>query len=616
MRTRKAQILAGLLLIASSISGIAQASQPLPHHVPAAVTRLNLKSSGRLPASTQMNLVIGLPWRNAAELTNLLHNLYDPHSPQFHHYLNPQQFAEQFGPATNEYETLAAFLETHGLAVTHRHPNRMLLDVSGPVAAVEQVLRIHLLAYRHPVEARDFFAPDAEPSLDAPVRILDISGLDNYASRASYVRVDTNSPAPYGGPEPYGGSGIGGLYSGYDFRDAYLPHVTLTGTGQSVGLFEMDGYNPGDVTAYEQQAGLPNVTLTNVFLDSISNNVAGGNALEVTLDIDMAVAMASGIDRVIVYEGTNTADILNRMATDDLANQLSSSWKPFDASALTDQALQELAAQGQTMFQAAGDSDAQPSLDITQPSSPYETLVGGTSLATTGGQGSWVSESVWNRAAGSGTGSGGGISDVYAIPSWQTNVITIANQGSTSFRNSPDVAMVASNVLVILSGISFKVGGTSIAAPLWAGVTALINQQAGRHGLPPVGFLNPALYGLGLSPQYHSCFHDVIVGNNFSPASPAEFSAEPGYDLCTGWGSPAGQNLIDAFMPVLTINASGNQLFLGWPLIWTNAVLQQNANLATTNWAPVTNSVNIVNDQFQVTVTPGSASEFFRLSFP
>jgi subtilase family serine protease len=614
MRTWNAQILAGLFLFSFSIPGIVQASQPLLHHVPAAVTRLHLKPSGLLPVSAQMNLVVGLPWRNPEELTNLLRDLYNPASPGFHHYLNPQQFAEQFGPTTNDYETLAAFFEAHGLTVTHRHSNRMLLGVTGPVSAVEQVLHVQMLTYHHPVEARDFFAPDTEPSLDAPVRVLDIIGLDNYASRGSYVHGDTNFPAPYGGPTPYGGSGIGGLYSGFDFRDAYMPHVTLTGAGQSIGLFEMDGYRPSDVIAYEQQAGLPNVTLTNVFLDSISNNVAGANALEVTLDIDMAIAMAPGITNIIVYEGTNTADILNRMATDDLAKQLSSSWKPFDASALTDQALQELAAQGQTMFQAAGDSDAQPSLDITEPSSPYEILVGGTSLATTGGLGSWVSESVWNR--GGGTGSGGGISDVYPIPWWQTNVITIANQGSTSFRNSPDVAMVASNVLVVLSGISFKVGGTSIAAPLWAGVTALINQQASQHGLPPVGFMNPALYGIGMAPNYHACFHDVTVGNNLSPTSPAEFSAEPGYDLCTGWGAPAGQSLIDALMPVLTITASGNQVSITWPLIWTNAVLQQNADLATTNWLTVTNSVNILNDQFQVKVTSAGAAKFFRLSPP
>src|SRR5215831_6990967 len=98
MRTRHANILAVLLLFAFPFPGVVHASQPLAHHIPAAITQRNLKPAGRMPASTPLNLVIGLPWRNAADLTNLLHDLYDPASPKFHHYLTPQQFAAQFGP--------------------------------------------------------------------------------------------------------------------------------------------------------------------------------------------------------------------------------------------------------------------------------------------------------------------------------------------------------------------------------------------------------------------------------------------------------------------------------------------------------------------------------------
>jgi subtilase family serine protease len=592
-----------------------QAAQVLPRHVPGVINALHLKSSGNVPDSTSINLVIGLPWRNRETLTNLLHDLYNPASSNFHHYLTPKQFADEFGPSTNDYEALAAFVQANGLTLTHRHPNRMLLDVSGSASAVESMLRVHLLTYRHPTEPRDFYAPDTDPSLDSPVPVLEINGLDNYSKPSSYVQVDTHFPAAIGGPMPYGGSGPLGLYSGYDFRDAYFPHVTLTGAGQTVGLFEMDGYYTNDVAAYEQQAGLPQVPLQNVFLNSITNNVAGENNLEVSLDIDLAIAMAPGLSKVIVYEGTNSADILNRMATDDLANQLSSSWKPFDASALTDQALQELIAQGQSMFQASGDSGAQPTLDVSQPSSPYETLVGGTTLATTGGLGSWVSESVWNPSAGS--ASGGGVSDVYTIPDWQTNVSMAGNQGSKSFRNSPDVALVANMVNVIAdNGVGSRVGGTSCAAPLWAGVAALINQKASQNGLPSVGFLNPALYGMGLSPYYHSCFHDTTSGNSFTPASPAEFSAEPDYDLCTGWGSPAGESLIDALMPTLTITSSANHVAISWPVIWTNAVLQQSSSLSAVNWSAVTNSVSVINDVKQVTVIPGGTNDFFRLVLP
>jgi subtilase family serine protease len=610
-----ARLLLAFLACGILLSNAVQAAQVLSHHVPGAIGKLHLKPSGALPASTPINLVIGLPWRNREALTNLLHDLYNPASPNFHHYLTPKQFADEFGPSTNDYEMLATFVQAHGLMLTHRHPNRMLLDVSGPASAVESMLRVHLFTYRHPTESRNFYAPEADPSIDSPVPVLEINGLDNYSKPSSYVHVDTNFPAAIGGPMPFAGSGPLGFYSGYDFRDAYFPHVTLTGAGQTVGLFEMDGYYTNDVAAYEQQAGLPQVPLQNVFLDSITNNVAGVNNLEVSLDIDLAIAMAPGLSKVIVYEGTNSADILNQMATDDLAKQLSSSWKPFDASALTDQALQELIAQGQSMFQASGDSGAQPSLDISEPSSPYETLVGGTTLATTGGLGSWVSESVWNPSAGS--ASGGGVSDVYTIPDWQTNVSMTGNQGSTSFRNSPDVALVANMVNVIAdNGIGFRAGGTSCAAPLWAGVAALINQKAAQNGLPSVGFLNPALYGIGLSPYYRSCFHDTTTGNSFTPSSPAKFSAEPGYDLCTGWGSPAGENLIDALMPTLTIASTANQIAISWPVIWTNAVLQQSSNLSAANWSAVTNSVSVVKDVNQVTITPGGTNDFYRLQLP
>lgn len=593
------------------------AAQVLPHHEPDAIGRLHLAPLGRLPESTPVNLVIGLPWRHREALTNLLYDLYSPASPNFHHYLTPKQFADEFGPSTNDYEKLADYLQAQGLTVTRRHPNRMLLDISGPASAVGKMLHVHLLTYRHPTESRNFYAPDADPVLDSPVPVLEINGLDNFSMPSSYIHVESNFPAaaPGGGPTPYAGSGPGGLYTGYDFRDAYFPGVTLTGAGQTVGLFEMDGYYTNDVVAYEQQAHLPNVPLQNVLLDTITNNTPGTNNLEVELDIDMAIAMAPGLTNVIIYEGTNSADILNRMATDDLASQLSSSWKPFDASALTDQALQELIAQGQSMFQASGDSGAQPSLDITQPSSPYETLVGGTALATTGGLGSWVSESVWN--IGGGSASGGGVSTVYSIPNWQTNVNMGSNGGSAFHRNSPDVSLTANMVNVIANNdLGYRVAGTSCAAPLWAGVTALINQKAAQNGLPPVGFLNPALYGIALSPYYHSCFHDVTTGNNFTTSSPAEFSAEPGYDLCTGLGSPAGINLIDALMPTLTIASSPNQIVISWPVIWTNAVLQQSWTLVPANWSLVTNTVSVVNDVSQVTVTPARTNDFFRLALP
>ena len=161
------------------------------------------------------------------------------------------------------------------------------------------------------------------------------------------------------GPVAASGSGPDGLYMGNDFRAAYVPGVALTGAGQSVGLLEFDGYYPSDITNYAAMAGVPSVPLKNVYVDGFSGEAGDAN-VEVALDIDMAVCMAPGLSSVVVYEAGpygDANDLLNRMATDDLANQLSASWTyPIDAE--SEQIFQQFAAQGQSFFNASGDGDA------------------------------------------------------------------------------------------------------------------------------------------------------------------------------------------------------------------------------------------------------------------
>ncbi len=515
--------------------------QVLRGHVPAAAA--GLTSIGHLPASQRLNLAIGLPLRNRAALTNLLQQLYEPASPQFHLYLTPAQFTEKFGPTEQDYRALIEFAETNGFTITATHPNRVLLDVAASVGDLEKALHLKLLLYPHPKEARTFYAPDAEPSLDLDVPVLDISGLDSFSPPhpASLHPVPARKP---GSVTLNGGSGPGGSYIGNDFRAAYAPGVSLTGTGQIVGLVQFDGYYASDITAYESLAGLPNVPLQNVLLDGVTGG-AGVNNSEVALDIEMVISMAPGLSNVLVYEGTTPNDILNRMATDNLASQLSSSWTWAPFSPTTDQIFQQFAAQGQCYFNASGDNDAYASTIDKPADDPYIVSVGGTTLTTTGPGGAWVSETVWNW--GSGTGTGGGISTSYTIPGWQQGVAMAASQGSTLMRNIPDVAMVADNIYVRYNnGSSGAFGGTSCATPLWAAFTALINQQAAANGLNRVGFLNPAIYALGQAPGYASALHDVVIGNNTSITSPSRFYAVSGYDLCTGWGAPAGSGLIDA----------------------------------------------------------------------
>ena len=299
-----------------------------------------------------------------------------------------------------------------------------------------------------------------------------------------------------------------------------------------------------------------------MLLDGYDGGPGYGND-EVSLDIEMAISMAPGLASVIVYEGDVTDDILNRMATDALANQLSASWTyPIDA--VTDQIFQQFAAQGQSFFNASGDSDAYTAdTGIPTPADdPNITSVGGTTLTTSGPGGAWVSETVWNWGVEygtyeDGTGSSGGISTTYPIPAWQLGVNMTANQGSTTFRNIPDVALTADNVFVVFGdGESGSFGGTSCATPLWAAFVALANEQAVANGRPTLGFINPAIYALGLSANYTNCFHDITTGNNTWSESPTNFYAVPGYDLCTGWGTPMGSNLVNVLAPLDALQIS------------------------------------------------------------
>jgi hypothetical protein len=476
--------------------------------------------------NAELKLAIGLPLRNQEELDALLRDLADPASPNYRAWLTPEQFTRRFGPTEGDYQAVIAFAESHGLKVSATHPNRTILDVTGRVADIENAFSIGLAAWSNATRG-SFFAPDREPTIDADLPILDITGLDNYVTpRPMDIRT-----VPLAAPNSSSGSGPAGLLIGNDFRAAYAPSVQLTGAGQTVGLFELDGFYPSDVTANFKAAGLPAVPVQTVLLDGFSGAPGGAN-IEVMLDIMMAAYMAPGA-KIIVYEGTNWNDVLNRMATDNLANQLSSSWGFSPINATTEQIFRQFVAQGQSLFQASGDSGAYTGGVMSPSDDPNLTVVGGTHLNTNGPGGPWLSETAWPD-------SGGGVSRTYAIPSYQQGVNLAAAGGSSTMRNIPDVALTADVQIFLIqsNGQAVSVGGTSAAAPLWAGFMALVNQQALSKGASPVGFLNPAIYALGEGSRYAAAMHDIVSGNN-------GFSTEPGFDLVTGWGSPAGQPLID-----------------------------------------------------------------------
>ena len=543
------------LVLALSVSGQPVTEKILLGHVPPVVAQL--KSNGLLPATNRLHLTFSLPLRNQPELDDLIRQLYDSSSPNYRKFITPQEFTARFGPAESDYATLLEFARTNGFEITGTQPNRVLMDVVGTVATAERVFGVTLRTYRHPKENRDFYAPDTQPSVAAPVALLDVIGLDNYSlprPKSALKPLTTTSQAT-----PRSGSGSGGSYLGNDFRAAYVPGTPLTGSGQSVALLQFDGYYPSDIASYLTTAGYP-LSLTNALINvPVNGGVSkpGSGNSEVCLDIEMVMSMAPGVSNIYVYEGPNGSTswptILSKIANDNLARQVSCSWGSTSAGApdpTSEGIFKQMAAQGQSFFNASGDSDAFVG-GIPFPSeSTNITQVGGTTLSTTGPGGAWSSETAWNW--GGGTGTSGGVSANYGIPVWQQGISMAANLGSTSMRNVPDVALTGDNVYVAYNnGSSGVFGGTSCAAPLWAAFTALINQQAAAVTSPPMGFINPAIYAIGKGGNYNTCFHDTTTGDNYWTKSPTNFPAVTGFDLCTGWGTPKGTNLINTLVPLV-----------------------------------------------------------------
>jgi kumamolisin len=529
------------VLLAFFVPVLAHGQGVLTRHVREAVSSGQAAYLGRLPATLSLRLSIALPLRNQAELDEVLRQLYDPQSPSYHRFLSVEEFTERFGPSQEDYDAAISYAEANGLTVTSTAPNRMVLNVTGAVGNIERAFQVRMGVYQHPTEDRTFYAPEQEPTPDLPFPLWHITGLDNFSiPRPANLR---RAPEAKGGTT---GSGPNGYFIGSDMRAAYYGGTALTGSGQSVGLVEFAGYNINDVTEYFSQVKQPlKVAVVGVSTDGSSLSCTRRcDDSEQVLDIEEAISMAPGMTSVLVYvSDTSDVSIFNRMATDNTAKSLSCSWgwSPADPSS-DDPIFEEFAAQGQSLFVASGDSGAYRGRWGVYPADDaYVTSVGGTDLTTASAGGRWKSETAW-------ADSGGGISpDKIAIPSYQllAGVITTANKGSKTYRNSPDVAAEANtdNYICYDGTCAGGWGGTSFAAPRWAGYLALVNQQAVANGLGTVGFINPAIYPIGLGSSYGTNFHDITSGSN------GTYSAVKGYDLVTGWGSPNGSGLINSLAP-------------------------------------------------------------------
>jgi kumamolisin len=537
-----------LLTVVALVSGLnvlcqAQSQTLLTSHVREVTLNGKAPLVGQLPATQTMHFDIVMALSHPAELKSFLQEVYDPSSPSYRHFVTVPQFTERFGPSQKDYDAVIAFAKANGFKVTHASRDAFDIQLKGNVASVEKAFHVTLGVYQHPTENRTFFAPDREPTVDLPFQLWHITGLDNYSIPHPAL---VHRPQSQAKSQATTGSCPDQSFCGSDMRAAYYGNGALNGSGQNVGLLEYAGYDIVDVNTYYEGAGQTlNVPIVGISTDGtpiLCQASNGCDDTEQTLDITQAAGMAPNLNTIYVYVGSSDTALLGAMSSDTpLPLQLSASWTWSPSPGADDPYFEKMASQGQTYLTASGDGGFYEGSALWPSNSAYAVSVGGTDLDTTGPGGAWASETAW-------VDGGGGWGNNVDIPSWQQlpGVITAANKGSETYRNVPDISANANFTFYVcadqsgLSGCTANdYGGTSFATPMWAGYIALANEQGASNGVAPVGFINPAVYNLGISSGYDNDFHDIVSGSNGLPTT-------VGYDLATGWGSPNGANLIDA----------------------------------------------------------------------
>lgn len=555
-----------LLLTVAALVSVAttnsQGQTVLTHHVRDAVRTGQAQALGHLPVNQVMQLDVVLPLRDPAGLKAFLADVYDPTSFSYRRFLTPTEFTERFGPSLADYEALVSYLKENGFEVVGGSRDGMEVQIKGTVSSVEKAFHVAMLSYQHPIEGRSFYGPDREPSTSLPFPLWHVSGLDNFSIPHPMLVKKSDYAKAHGIPEELvvkhatTGSGPSASFLGSDMRAAYYGGTALTGAGQNLGLFEYLGTDLTDLTTYFTNAKQTNnVPITLLSTDGTSTSCvytrAGGDCddTEQTLDMTQAIGMAPGLASLVMYVGSTDTAIISAMTTHSpLPTTIGCSWgwTPADPTTL-DPYFEKMASQGQNFFAASGDSSTWSASNEAWPADDANVVsVGGTDLTTASAAGPWKSETAW-------TDSGGGISpDKIAIPAWQqlSGVINSTNKGSTTLRNGPDVSANANFTFYTCADqttcLANDYGGTSFAAPMWAGYIALVNQQLATNGDRPIGFINPTIYAQNITSAYATDFHDVTSGKSGS------YSATTGYDLVTGWGSPNGTGLINALAPTAT----------------------------------------------------------------
>jgi pseudomonalisin len=571
---RSCRLLLVLLLPVWFGWGVERARAEEKYELPGAVSSRAAASRriGRADPHGRLAASITLGVRHQDELEALLAAQQQPGSPQYHHWLAPEEFAERFAPPAEQYEALAQWIEHQGFAV-QRWENRLRVDFSGSIAHLERSLGVRMNYYRH--GSRTDVANENAPLL--PIQFADsveFMRLNTFPLAKPLVRVLTTG-------------GAVDVMAPRDLRTAYnaLPVLSrgIDGSGQIVAVVARSDYNDSDVSTFQHEFGDHLPLPTKVFPGG-NPGVGAGNGVckhytnpyqrqqciqgeegEVLLDVEWANAMAPGASVLVDIAGPGAGDADVDQSLLDIVNHhpeaklVSLSFGACERQDSSDQVLftpmyAQAAAQGQTVLVATGDNGADDCGDGRGASvnvlatNPNVTAVGGTALSAVfdgdGNATGYLSETVWNDAKGA---SGGGASILLGKPAYQL----AAGVPADGRRDVPDVALLASpytsGYITVIEGGETIVGGTSAAAPNWAGIVALVNQAASAAGS---GALNTRLYALARQ-QYargsSGPFHDVVAGNN-SFNGVTGFNAGVGYDFCTGLGTPDVDLLVRGFV--------------------------------------------------------------------
>ena len=373
--------------------------------------------------------------------------------------------------------------------------------------------------------------------------VVAVLGLDNRPQANPHYR--TRKLAPHDASQPTAPTS----YTPIQVAQAYQFPAKASGAGQTIAILELGGgYRKADLTTYFKSLGIkaPDIKAISVLKAKNAPTTPSSSDTEVMLDIEVAAAVAPGA-KIVVYFCPNTDQGFTEAITTavhDATNKpsvLSISWgaeeSAWTAQAMQahDAACQSAAALGITITVAAGDNgstDGGTGNNVDFPaSSPHVLSCGGTKLNATGA--TIVSEVVWNELAVNDGATGGGVSNVFPLPTWQANSNVPKPTIAAGGRGVPDVSGDAdpnTGYSIRVDGTDTVIGGTSAVAPLWAGLIAVANQQLGTQ----VGFIQPAIYAAKAA----SAFNDITQGNN------GAFSAAPGWDACTGLGSPIATKLI------------------------------------------------------------------------